>query len=194
VAAMGWIADWQLLSHIVGKRTLQGVVMTAEALEGRFAAIVQVAADLLKAHGFRKRGRTFRRPAHGNLEVIEFQRSHGNSAATLRFTLNIGVVSAHLAGERELDLSKAGSADAHLRRRIGDFLPVPDDKWWELSTGGSDDTVIAEITSLLAHHAVPYLSDHSSDTALVRLWESGQSPGITRGLRERYLSSLRFAT
>ena len=167
--------------------------MTAEVMEGRFKAVMLAAADLLKPLGFKKRGKTFRRAAHGNVELIEFQRSLTNTDNSLKFTVNIGIVSSRLAQDRELDLSKAGSADAHLRQRIGSFLPIPHDRWWDLAGNGSEDLTISEILPLLTERVVPYLHEHSSDAALIQLWETGQSPGLTARLCERYLSTLKLA-
>ena len=165
--------------------------MADEDIEAQFKAVVAAAANLLKPQGFKKRGYTLRRTDHGNMELVEFQRSLTSSAQSLKFTANIGVVSSYLASQNETELARAGSADAHLRRRIGTFLQEPRDKWWELNAQHQPDQVIEEISSLLLECVVPYLDEHSSDTALVSLWETGHAPGLTDTLRARYLSTLK---
>lgn len=163
----------------------------SETIESQFKTVVLTVANLLKSQGFKKRGRALYRVTNENVELIEFQRSLANTAQNLCFTVNVGIISVRLARHFEKELSKAGSVDAHLRRRIGDFLPQPHDKWWELNTVASPKGVIEELSSLLVEKVVPYLTGHSSDVALVSLWEGGQSPGLTEGLRVRFLSALK---
>jgi hypothetical protein len=72
-------------------------------------------------------------------------------------------------------------------------LPEPFDKWWDLTGGDADDHTIEEVLHLIGERALPYLQEHASDAALIQLWESGQSPGITAHLCKRYLTTLKLA-
>ena len=164
--------------------------MVDERLENEFRKVTAAATELLKPLGFKKRGRTLYRSSDRNLALVEFQRSTTNARENLKLTVNVGIVSGYLANRHELDLRKAGAADAHLRTRIGTFLSEPHDKWWELHASENSDVAIAEILTLLKHRVVPYLDAHTTDDALIALWETGQSPGLTSTLRTRYLAEL----
>lgn len=167
--------------------------MTARDLEGEYKRIVNAAAALLTAHGFKKRRTAFRN-AHddGNVSIVEFQKSRDSLADAVKFTVNLGVISGELLRrwDGELDISKETVWSAHLRSRIGDFLSPPQDLWWIIADGADTRTIEAEVCDLITSEALPFLSQHSTDADLVRLWRTGQSPGLTEGQRERNLAQL----
>jgi hypothetical protein len=166
--------------------------MAARDLEGEYKRIVNAAAALLTAHGFKKRGTAFRNAHDGNVSIVEFQKSRESSADAVKFTVNLGVISGELLRrwDDELDISKETVWSAHLRSRIGDFLSTPQDFWWIIADGADTRTIEAEVCDLITSEALPFLSQHSTDADLVRLWRTGQSPGLTEGQRERNLAKL----
>lgn len=172
------------------KRT--GGVMAARDLEAAYKRIVNAAAALLTAHGFKKSGTAFRNAHDGNVSIIEFQKSRDSSADAVKFTVNLGVISGELLRrwDDELDISKETVWSAHLRHRIGDFLSTPQDLWWNIAEDVDTLTIEAEVCDLITREAVPFLSRHATDADLIRLWRTGRSPGLTEGQRERNLAQL----
>lgn len=166
--------------------------MTARGLEGEYKQIVNVAAAPLTAHGFKKRGTAFRNFLGGNVQIINFQKNRDSSADTIKFTVNLGVISGELLRRRddELDISKETIWSAHLRCRIGDFLSTPQDLWWIITDNVDIRTIESEVRDLITSEAIPFLSRHATDADLVRIWSTGQSPGLTDGQRERNLAQL----
>jgi len=161
-------------------------------IEAKFEMIVAAVAEHLKPLGFSKRSHGFHRLLNGNVALIEFQRSVANDHGLLRFTMNVGVVSGRLASKEAIDIKRVGSSGAHLRKRLGEFLPQRFDKWWELNASEPANAAIWEILELLRSHVIPFLDQHISDDALIALWETGRSPGLTEKQRTRYLDELRL--
>jgi hypothetical protein len=166
--------------------------MANEDVERTFKALLSGIGHHLKPRGFRKRGSAFRHLTSDNVAIIEVQRSQSGTAGLVRFTLNAGVICGRLLDEHDPDIAKAGAAYAHLRRRIGEFLTDPTDKWWDLDAATNPGGLLDELGRLLDQAAV-YLVDHASDARLIALWESGQSPGLTDGHRQRLLRELKAA-
>lgn len=166
--------------------------MANDVVEERFKALLMGIGACLKPHGFAKRGNAYRRLSSGNSAIIEAQRSQSSNGDTIRFTLNVGVICGRLLDDYQPEISKAGSMHAHLRERIGAFLPTHEDKWWTIDASTNPDEMVAEIESLLSASA-QFLLDHATDAQLISLWETGVSPGLTAGQRQRCLRELKAA-
>ena len=164
--------------------------MSDESVEQNFKDLLVGIGRKLKAQGFTKRGNAFRRLASGNSAIVEVQRSQSSSSDTVRFSINVGIVCGRLLDEHQPDVSKAGSMHAHLRARIGAFLPEPTDQWWDMDGTTETGVLITELSPLL-DAATRFLLDHADDAQLIALWESGQSPGLTDHQRQRVLSELK---
>lgn len=166
--------------------------MPAEALEAKYKNIVTAVAEVLKHSDFKKSGSRFRREVDGNLQLIEFQRSGFNDRDCLRFTANIGVLSRKVL--RNLDpearIEQKSEIDAHLRERLGNFRDQPGDYWWQISIASNEQAMVDEIRQLIVTRVLPFLAKHCSDDALVKLWSSGRSPGLTEFQRNRNLAAL----
>ena len=169
-----------------------GCAMADESVEQTFKALLDGIGRKLGAQGFTKRGNAFRRVSSGNSAIVEVQRSQSSASGAVRFTFNVGIICGRLLDEYQPDVSKAGSMHAHLRKRIGEFLPEPMDRWWDLDGTTEADDLVTELCSLL-DVATRFLLDHANDAQLIALWESGQSPGLTDGQRQRVLRELKAA-
>ncbi|SEL72547.1 DUF4304 domain-containing protein [Rhodococcus maanshanensis] len=80
------------------------------------------AVPLLKEYGFRKRKLTFTRERDGLVDVINLQRSAGNSHEAIRFYVNCGVYSAEF--DRVIGRTpqqRPAEVDCQYRRRIEDI-------------------------------------------------------------------------
>lgn len=155
-----------------------------------FKQILAATHERLKPLGYVKSAQTFRHIADGNCALIDFQRSVKNSRDTLLFTVNLGVVCGKLIDPHFADIRKARIVDAHLRQRIGKFLAGHPDKWWEITATTNPLSLVEELLDLLLNQGVPFIESHLATTALVSLWKSGPSPGLTVGQRNSFLAKL----
>jgi hypothetical protein len=163
-------------------------------LEAIFDDILKATAGILKPLGYRRERAIFRRVDQGVCELVDFQRSGTRSSGErIVFTVNLGVVCGDLLGSGPSGLQKAHITDAHLRRRIGSFLPDPQDKWWEVTVATDRGALIHELQEPLLKRAVPYIEHFLSPNALIALWESGESPGLTELQRVQFLLRLKEA-
>lgn len=154
--------------------------------EGFKVVLREAIVPPLKAAGFARRGQTFyRRPADG-WEVFNVQRSRFNTAATVLFTLNLGVASARLLrffapGRFAVAEPKTRPEiwDCHWQQRLGFLLPARLDTWWAIEAETPLAPLIREIGAHLRDLAIPEIARHASDEALRDLWLGGRSPGLT---------------
>ena len=123
--------------------------------------------------------------------MVGFQRSVINTVDRLKFTINLGTVSSHIADEEQVDAAKVSISDAHFRTRIGAILPTKGDKWWELQPKSDLDKIADELLKILEEEALPYLHKIASDDALAALWAGKTAPGLTDAQRVRYLQIIR---
>jgi len=151
--------------------------------------IVTTFAEVAKL-GFVRRGLILRKIVEGNAAVIQFQRSMANTRDKILFTVNIGVVCGELVEEYEPALEKAGAFSAHLRDRVGMFLPGRPDKWWEITEATDVGALATEVSSLVSLEGAPYILRYLDTNALIALWQSGQCPGLTDKARIMYLERL----
>lgn len=166
--------------------------MANEAAELTFRGVIDGILAILKPHGFAKRGTSYRHLAAGNAAILNVQRSQGSNNEVILFTLNAGVISGRLLDGFGPELAKAGVFDAHLRERIGAFLSPPEDKWWDIDATTNAAALLTELTPLL-EAAARYLLANLPDQQLIALWETGRSPGLTEGQRQRNLRDLTAA-
>lgn len=158
-----------------------------------FAELLTATGARLKSLGFVQQGPVFRVVAYGNCGLIEFQRSDRSTDEKLVFTVNLGAVCGALLDAGPYGVQKARIIDAHLRLRIGMLLPDRPDKWWEITASMDRVSLVQEIVDLLVKTGAPYVESQLTTKALMALWESGQSPGLTAFQRTRFLSRLKEA-
>lgn len=164
--------------------------MARSITDDKLDNVIAGVAEKLKDSGFLRRGSVLRVVGGANCGLIEFQRSQHSSPGNLNFTINVGVVCGSLLAGTGLEVGKSKMIDAHVRQRLGMFLPERSDKWWEINTQTVDEVLIAELSGLLLAKAVPFICGLLDTAAIVALWQSGQCPGLTDGQRLRFLSRL----
>lgn len=165
--------------------------MTEATLKDVFSKVVSETAERLRPNGFVRRGMVLRRVEGDTCAVLEFQRSTKSSADRILFTVNLGVVHGDLLPPDSSGLAKSRIIDAHLRLRIGVLLPGSPDKWWEIDASTNAEALANEVADIVKETGVPYILDFLSTDAILELWESGQSPGLTDGERKELLDSLK---
>ena len=165
--------------------------MSRSVFDAKFEAVISGIADHLKPHGFVRQGKVLRAIDSGNASIVEFQRSDRSSGQEIIFTVNVGVVCGDLLDAERTTIKKSTIEDAHLRSRLGGFLEPAQDTWWKIDASTDDKSLTTELSQLLVRRAVPYLEQYKHTRALIALWETGKSPGLTAVQRSRYLSELK---
>lgn len=156
----------------------------------RYEQVLKAAAQRLAFAQFARRGQTFRKKVRENVAIVEFQKSRDSRQDEILFTINLGVFNGRLVDDTHPPPARIGTGHAHLRQRIGLLEPERRDRWWRITAETDADVLGAEVTGLVVERAVPYLEEHLPDDALIALWASGQSPGLTEMQRVRYLDTL----
>lgn len=165
--------------------------MPRSILDSKFEAVISGIASHLKSYGFERQGKVLRAINNGNAAIVGFQRSDRSSGHQIIFTVNTGIVCGDLLDTERTTIEKSTIEDAHLRSRLGSFLDPAQDTWWEIDASTDSESLVEEISQLLLRRAVPYLEQYGHTRALMTLWETGKSPGLTAVQRSRYLSELK---
>jgi hypothetical protein len=71
------------------------------------------------------------------------------------------------------------------------LMPAHRDKWWEISESTAASALACEVSEVVANEGIPYVVRYLNVDELVALWESGKSPGLTKGQRLRCLEKLK---
>ena len=151
--------------------------------------IIDAVTQVLRPLGYKRNGHTFVRNSFDLHHIVGVQSSQSSSANHLRVTINLGISVPSLAeGEYRIDISST-----HWSSRLGQLLPVATDQWWEAS--GAEDAQITgnAIGVALSRYGLPAFDAIPDTKALLALWQSGRSPGLTSTQRERYVRQLRDA-
>jgi hypothetical protein len=160
-----------------------------------YNALLRALAPVLAAYQFRRRGNRFAALKSDCYWVVGFQKSLRHSTSeSLRFTINLGVLSRAIAELRHLDYNRdvPSDPDCHLRSRIGQLLDEPDDRWWIIDRETDLALLFSTHRDLLEERVFPYFEGIGSDRGLRELWLSGQSPGATEVERLRNLAVLLY--
>ena len=134
----------------------------------------------LKPKQYKRKGNGFVKINNDLVYYITLQSSQSSTSEILKATINIEISSSTLS-PRTFD-------PIHFRKRIGNYLDVPLDKWWSID---SDKTAISsanEIIELLINKALPELELFQTTEDLANLWEENKCPGLTDFQRKEYLS------
>ena len=109
----------------------------------------------------------------------------------LIFTVELAVVARALASidptNRQVTDHELSTAPPHWVRRLGHLAPSGRDTWWTI---GEAPTEVEEALRWLEAYGFPALRRLSTAEALIQLWESGASPGLTEPQRLVFLSRL----
>jgi hypothetical protein len=140
---------------------------------------------LLKQREFRKSGLKFYSIRSEATLLVGLQSSVGSTREVLRITCNLAIVLHALASRDNHDIW-----NSHWRKRIGDFMPEPWDHWWICSTDETARRAGREMAELLENQALSEMEQLASRAAMIALWNSGRSPGLTEYQRAEYLREL----
>jgi hypothetical protein len=149
------------------------------------AAILDAMAEVLRPLGFRKKGSHFTRESGGVVHLVSLQSSATSSADAVRVTVNLGVWVSALEGDAKPDIWAA-----HWRERLGFVMEERRDVWWDAASDNQAKSAAAAIADSIRRFALPVLETLASPGALLSLWKSGRSPGLTAVQAERLLTRL----
>ena len=117
----------------------------------------------LKAAGYRKDGRTFRRADAGCTRVVNVQGSQWNTGDEGRFTVNLGLYVPSLLPF----LDTARSTDLPtvpvclLGDGIGSLTPAGQHHWWIVAAGTDLAALAAEVRDTWERHGAPWMDAHA---------------------------------
>lgn len=121
-------------------------------------------APALRAHGMKGSGQWYSIPSQDWWALLGFQKSRGNDAPELRFTVNLSVASKKAWAEArvgqehwmpEKPSANTRYASAWWGSRIGLLLPAHQDKWWYLGRDTKAEELAAEVVDAIRDGALP---------------------------------------
>lgn len=126
-------------------------------------------ADFLKDDDFKKRGNHFFKRNGEIGYCVNIQNDKWNDANQIRFTLNVGIFTEAFWLECE-DFKNTGiiptfpkEYECAIRKRIGNLLPVKEDKWYCITSGTDVMKLWSEIERDLTEYILPFFARY--DTA-----------------------------
>lgn len=124
----------------------------------------------LRSLGFKGSGRHYALPHESAWAQVGFQKSRGNTADRVRFTINLSVIdkAAWEDARERFPYYPARPNPNHIygvsgsHQRIGHLLPGRSDVWWSFATGQESADVLAEpnasdVCFALTEYALPYM-------------------------------------
>ena len=139
----------------------------------------------LRQHGFVRKGNAFIRELEQVTHVIDTQSSTSTTRDRLNLTINTGVFSKRIGSLQQKPVHGISTPYCRWTKRIGEYLPQHDDKWWVVESEDAAHIVSSEIIDHLSSFVLPELNRLTHTNDLRDLWESGRSPGLTSGQRDK---------
>jgi hypothetical protein len=129
-------------------------------------------APALRAEGFKGSGSEYSLPDANYLALLGFQRSTYSSAAQVKFTLNLKVVSrsawknarseiSFLPVTPRVNMRYAGAPE--WTKRIGLLMSDPHDHWWTLRAEDDSGPIAGEVLEAVRTFAIPALREQIGD-------------------------------
>jgi hypothetical protein len=148
------------------------------AIGKRIDAVLRVGLpSLLKEHGFKKQGRTWRRVRGDGTQIVSVQGSQWNAGDEGRLTVNLAAYYPAVAKLSRMAIKAApGEIDGHIRVRIGQLMPGKRDFWWTIERGAAADLgdLGVDVAEKLHAHGLPFVDTAASlAEANERLCEPG---------------------
>lgn len=133
------------------------------------AALRHAVTPLLKAHSYRKAGRTYHDQRAPVVTVINFQSSTWNNPDSARFTINLRITFPfyHTTRSGTPYPNNPSNADAFVNRRIGFTMPEARDYWWSVTADTEPTSLGTAVSKIIDEHAIPFLDRHA-DLAFIR--------------------------
>lgn len=144
--------------------------------------IINALNENLKSRQFKRKANTFTMNNNDLVYYIKLQSSQSSTSEILKATINIEISS--------LILLPVAYDPIHFRKRIGEYLQTPYDKWWVMDNEKSAVLAADEISQLLFDKVIPELDMLKTTGDLANLWRQNKCPGLTEFQRKEYLAFL----
>jgi len=162
------------------------------ALSNLFGALLKDHIEpLMKDVGFLRRGQCFFREGPESWAIINFQRSSKSDSVRILFTVDLGVASKRVCEFFGIQVGEKKNIDTcQWRQRLGMLTPGGVDHWWSIDTETDIASLGSDLKCIIRDRGIPVIESLSEDAALMGLWMSGVSPGLTRAQRLMNLTAL----
>lgn len=147
--------------------------------------ILEAIAEALRPIGFRKKGAHFTKAEADVVHLVSLQSSSSSTAEAVRVTVNLGVWVSALEADAKPDIWSA-----HWRERLGFLMPENRDVWWNAASDDEAKSTGATIASAIRTFGLRALGSLATRRALLDLWKSGRSPGLTEAQAKRLADRL----
>lgn len=130
-------------------------------------------ADFLKDDDFKKRGNHFFKRNGEIGYCVNIQNDKWNDANQIRFTLNVGIFTEAFWLECE-DFKNTGiiptfpkEYECAIRKRIGNLLPVKEDKWYCITSGTDVMKLWSKIKRDLTEYILPFFARYNTASDVI---------------------------
>ncbi len=130
-------------------------------------------ADFLKDDDFKKRGNHFFKRNGEIGYCVNIQNDKWNDAMHIRFTLNLGIYTERFWLECE-DFKNTGiiptfpkEYECAIRKRIGNLLPVKEDKWYCITSGTDVMKLWSKIERDLTEYILPFFARYNTASDVI---------------------------
>lgn len=142
-------------------------------IQDKRSFVFEKITDYLKDNDFKKRGNHFFK-SNGEIGYcVNIQNDKWNNANQIRFTLNVGIFTDAFWLECE-DFKNTGiiptfpkEYDCAIRERIGDLLPVKEDKWYCITSGTDVVKLWSEIERDLTEYILPFIARYNTESDVI---------------------------
>lgn len=142
-------------------------------LQGKRTFIFDKIADFLKDYDFKRRGNHFFKRNGAIGYCLNIQNDKWNNSEGIRFTLNVGIYTDSFWLEHE-DFKHTGIVppfpkeyDCAIRERIGNLLPVHDDKWYCITADTDVLKLWDDIENELEEYVKPFFDKYHVESDVV---------------------------
>jgi Domain of unknown function (DUF4304) len=124
-------------------------------------------APRLRAVGFRGSGQHFELRSPDHWAMVGFQKSQFSDARSVRFTVNVMVVSRAVWDARRRihpwlppkPTANTGWGDFVWQHRLGELLPDGEDQWWDVEAGMATERLADSIVEAITTYALPPMKE-----------------------------------
>ena len=122
----------------------------------------------LRNAGFKKRANNFYKRNGDLCYCINIQNDKWNNSDLMRFTLNFGIFTdefylKHYDFKNTRTIpSFPKEVECAIRKRIGQLLPDPCDKWWAIYNDTNISKILADVENDITNYGFPFLEKYQS--------------------------------
>ena len=142
-------------------------------IQGKHTFVFEKITDYLKDNDFKKRGNHFYKSNGSIGYCMNIQNDKWNDANQIRFTLNVGIFTEAFWLECE-DFKNSGiiptfpkEYECAIRERIGNLLPVKEDKWYCITSGTDVMKLWSEIEHDLNEYILPFFACYNTESDVI---------------------------